>query len=112
MSEKLSLEAQIEDLKNKLYAHQYAKELGLNSSVELIHTLFRFGRTDDVPNMAREFLSDYPEYREEFIGHFEKNGTLMPIPKDPSEDEKYPVKIDYDSLMDQLGLLYKKLDKK
>jgi hypothetical protein len=59
--------------------------------------------------MAREFLSEYPEYMGEFIAHYNTHKTLMPLPEDPSKDPENPLKVEYESLMEDLGSLIDQL---
>ena len=106
MSATISINNQIADLKKRLHDHPYEKKLDLHSCAELIHTLFSCGRTN-VEDMAREFLSEYPEYRVQFVAHYNTHATLMPLPEDPSKD--HALRLEYDSLMEELGSLIDKL---
>jgi len=108
MSDKLTLEKQIAELKAMLHAHEYERKLALHSYVELIHTLFDPDSTN-VEGMACEFLSEYPEYMDEFIAYYNTHKTLMPLPEDPSKDPENPLRVQYESLMEQLGSLVDKL---
>ena len=102
MSYKLTLEKQIAELNARLHVHPYVQQLALHSRVELIHKLFKCGR-EDVEGMACEFLSEYPEYMDEFIAHYFSHETLMPIPEDLSKDRA--LRLEYESLMEELGSL-------
>jgi hypothetical protein len=104
----LTLKKQITDLKEILHSHLYEQQFNLYSRVELIHTLLRCGRTN-VEDMSREFLSEYPEYSEEFISYYNIHKTLMPLPEDPSKDPKNPLRVEYESLMGQMMLLIDQL---
>jgi hypothetical protein len=108
MSDTISLNNQITDLKKRLHDHPYEKQLALHSCVELIHTLFNCGRKN-VEGMAREFLSENPEYMGEFIAHYNTHKTLMALPEDPSKDPENPLRVQYESLMEQLGSLIDQL---
>jgi len=101
---RLTLKEQIAELKARLHAHPYEQQLALHSCVELIHTLFSCGRTN-VEGMAREFLREYPKYMGEFIAHYNTHKALMPLPEDPSKDPENPLRLEYESLMEEFGSL-------
>lgn len=98
------LKIEIAMCKEKLHSHPYEQQLDLHSKFELIHTLFNQG-WEDVPGMALNFLSKYPKYMGEFIAHYNTNKTLMPLPEDPSKDPENPLRLEYESLMEELGSL-------
>ena len=106
MSDKLILKKQIAELNAKLHSHPYEQQLALHRISELIHKLFSYGR-EDVPGMAREFLSKYPEYMDDFIEHYITRKTLMPLPEDPSKD--HVLRLEYESLLEEHGSLIDKL---
>ena len=108
MSVTISLNNQIAELKARLRSHPYEQQLALHSCVKLIHTLFSCGRTN-VQGMAREFLSEHTEYMGEFIAHYNTHKTLMALPEDPSKDPQNPLRLEYESLMEELGSLIDKL---
>ena len=101
---RLTLKEQIAELKARLHAHPYAQQLELHSCAELIHTLFSCGRKN-VQALALEFLKDFPEYMTEFIAYYDKHKALMPLPEDPSKDPNNPLRLEYESLMEDLGSL-------